>query len=460
MYPQIQNSTHMCRHARFFFLFAIILFSMILGPVGSTKAQEVADVLGSGDRAFAQEKFHDAEKFFTKAVEMESGNYKALRGLADTKIKLGKYVEAEQALDLILKIPTATGRDILVYLPGEQEPREAELVDENVMAVDESGSDAEEMKQFSKFLKSAPLEPVPHYRVNFKKSGRMKLLPKSKTRIQYRGIPTATREQIVSLKTSVRKKIIASVQVKPKEELVAIAGGCFQMGSERGDPDEYPVHEVCLSPFKIGKYEVRQKNFQALMGFNPSQNVGSDLPVEAVTWDDARNYCKKLGLRLPTEAEWEFAARAGTTTAFYWGSTLSGKEANLCDRTCELNIREPRVMDGFKHTAPVGSFPPNPHGLYDMAGNVGEWVQDWMGEFYYRVSDKKDPLGPTPELDACMGVSCIGAQSITHKVYRGGSWNQKAGQLRSANRKDSHFQLKAEGTGFRCAADADSTTTP
>ena len=233
------------------------------------------------------------------------------------------------------------------------------------------------------------------------------------------------------------------------------------MGSNVGDPDEKPVHEVCLSPFRISKHEVSQKYFQSVMGTNPSQNIGADLPVESVTWDEARDYCKKIGLRLPTEAEWEFAARGGTTTEFYWGNTVTGKEANFCDRTCELNLREPRVTDGFRQTAPVGSFPPNPYGLYDMAGNVAEWVRDWrdVNQNYYLMSPKKDPLGPRPELDTCMRVDCIGAQSITQKLSRGGAWNLRVSTIRSANRHDSHFQLRLEATGFRCAASIEASKT-
>jgi formylglycine-generating enzyme required for sulfatase activity len=138
--------------------------------------------------------------------------------------------------------------------------------------------------------------------------------------------------------------------------MVSIKAGCFLMGSKMGDPDELPVHEVCISPFKLGAYEVRQKNFQAVMGVNPSENVGADYPVDSASWLDARDYCKKLALRLPLEAEWEYAARGGTQTEFYWGNKVGGKEANFCDSTCELNIRESRVSDGFRHTAPVGSF--------------------------------------------------------------------------------------------------------
>ena len=306
---------------------------------------------------------------------------------------------------------------------------------------------------FGKFLKGESAKPVPHYRVYFKKTGKMKLLSKNKNRIKYFGIPAATREKIMVLKSQVKKKLISSTNVKPKEEMVSIKAGCFQMGSKVGDPDELPVHEVCISSFKLSKYEVKQKNYQAVMKVNPSENVGADHPADSVSWLDARDYCKKMGFRLPSEAEWEYAARGGTQTEFYWGNKVTGKEGNFCDSTCEMNIREPRVSDGFRHTAPIGSFPPNPFGLHDMSGNVSEWVQDWLDveKNYYMVSPKKDPLGPRPELDTCAGV-CAGAASITHKIYRGGAWNQSVSEMRSANRRESHFQLQAAGNGFRCAS--------
>ncbi len=410
-----------------------------------------ADLLQSGQKAFSEGKYKEAEKFFTQVVAKAPDDHKALRSLAETKIKLKKLQEAETLIDRILKMPVVKGRNVQVYIEGDPNPHEAELVDETVMVVDESA--AAEKEQSQSFIRGDVVKRVPHYRVYFMKTGKMKLLPKSKTRIQYQGIPTATRDLALELKAEVQKSLISTQHARADEEMVAIPAGCFQMGSGQGDPDERPVHKVCISVFQMGMYEVRQKNFQAVMGTNPSQHVGADLPVDSLTWDEASDYCKKIGMRLPTEAEWEYAARAGTTTPFYWGPTLSGKEANFCDSACELNIREPRVTDGFKHTAPVGSFPPNPFGLYDMAGNVSEWIRDWMdvGENYYLISPEKDPPGPRPDLQACMRVDCIGAQSITHKVYRGGAWNENAGALRSANRRDSHFQLRPEGTGFRCA---------
>jgi formylglycine-generating enzyme required for sulfatase activity len=411
-----------------------------------------SDLLQSGQKAFSEKKYKEAENLFSQVVAKAPDDHKALRALAETKIKLKKFQEAETLIDRILKMPVVKGRNVLVYVEGDSNPHEAELVDETVMVVDKSAP-VEKKEQSQSFIRGDVDKRVPHYRVYFMKTGKMQLLPKSKTRIQYKGIPTATRDQALALKAEIQKNLIATQHVGADEETVTIPTGCFQMGSERGNPDERPVHKVCISTFQMGKYEVQQKNFQAAMGTNPSQNVGANLPVDSLTWDEASDYCKKVGMRLPTEAEWEYAARAGSTTPFYWGPTVTGKEANFCDSTCELNIREARVTDGFKHTAPVGSFPPNPFGLYDMAGNVSEWIQDWMdvGENYYQLSPEKDPPGPRPDLQACMREGCIGSQAITNKVYRGGAWNENAGALRSANRRDSHFQLRPEGTGFRCA---------
>ncbi len=414
-------------------------------------ADEFYDLQSSGEKSLLLGEYKIAEKLFLQALEIDPENFKVLRDLANTQIKLEKYIEAEKQLIEILKMRASSGRDILVYVEGETEGREAELVDETVMRIDHT---AEQPPQ-SKFLKALPKVPVPHYRVNYKDTGKMKVLPKSTTRLKYYGIPNSTREQITRLRTEVRKKIIARMDIKPEEEFVQIEAGCFMMGSEKGDMDEKPVHEVCISTFKLGKYEVMQKNFQAVMKYNPSENTGADHPVDSVDWEGSRDYCRNLGYRLPSEAEWEYSARAGTQTVFYWGNTLTGKEANFCDRECDMDIREPRVTDGFPNTAPVGSFPPNAFGLYDMAGNVAEWNQDWnnVGQIYFQVSPKQDPKGPRPELDACSGARCVGSVSVTEKMFRGGGWNQPAGEMRSANRKSYHFQLRSNGIGLRCAAD-------
>ena len=436
-----------------------MVFLLTTGWVNLISAEEnlgsAEENLGSqvdGEKAFLLGNYVEAEKIFRAILEREPNNFITLKAQANIMIKLKKYDEAEKLLDKILAMPATTGRNILIYTEDESEPLEAELVDENVMAMDESEKSDD---AFSQFLKEDYEGPVPHYRVFLKKSGKMKLFLRSRTRLQYSGIPAATREKVEALKAIVMKKSISASQVKSEDELVAIPGGCFQMGSQLGDPDEQPVHKVCLSPFKMGKYEVRQKFFQTVMGYNPSTYVGADLPVETVSWEGARDYCKELGLRLPTEAEWEYAARGGTQEEYYWGQSMTGKEANFCDNTCVLNTRDPNLTDGFKNSAPVGSFPPNPFGLYDISGNVSEWVQDWMAvdENYYVMSPEKDPRGPRSELYACSGANCVGSISITYKVYRGGGWNQAFSKMRSANRKAAHFQLKEDGTGFRCARD-------
>lgn len=429
---------------------AMIIFMAVgLLEPSLTYAEDSSGSMEEGKKAFSLGMYEEAEKIFSAILKRESANYIVLSAQANTKIKLEKFNEAEQLLNKILAMPLSTGRNILIYVEESTEPLEAELVDENVSALDETKEDDE----FSQFLKKDAEGPVPHYRVFLKKTGKMKLFPKSRTRIQFSGIPAATREKVEALKSDVRKKSISAGNAKPDEELVSIPGGCFQMGSQLGDPDERPVHKVCISSFMMQKYEVRQKYFQTVMGYNPSQYVGGDLPVDTVSWEGARDYCKKLGLRLPTEAEWEYAVRGGTQGEFYWGKSISGKEANFCDSACDLNNRIPDLTDGFKNSSPVGSFSPNPFGLYDMAGNVSEWVFDWMAISgnYYLMSPEKDPRGPRPELDTCSGANCVGAASITNKVVRGGAWNEGVLAMRSANRRDAHFQLKADGTGFRCA---------
>jgi formylglycine-generating enzyme required for sulfatase activity len=161
-------------------------------------------------------------------------------------------------------------------------------------------------------------------------------------------------------------------------DFVLIAAGEFLMGSESGDSDEKPVHRVRISKnFYLGKYEVTQAQWHAVMGDNPSRFKGDTLPVEQVSWEDAQKFIERLNAqeggtkyRLPTEVEWEYAARAGTTTAYSFGDN-------------------PRPLgeyawfsENFGNTThPVGQKQPNPWGLYDMHGNVWEWVQDWYGPY-------------------------------------------------------------------------------
>ena len=434
------------------FTFYFSLFSIY---INFAAAKDAGSILVSGDKALSGKDYVTAEKLFSEAILLDPKNYKALRSLAEVKVQLKKYKEAEGFLNRILDLPATTGRDIIVYLPGDPKPYEAEIVDETVMTLDNSPT--AKKKPTSKFIKETPREPVPHYRVYIKETGKMKLIPKKTTRVSYKGIPTSTREETQFYKSEVQKLIIQADGGDIEDVLVTVPGGCFKMGSEKGNQNELPVHEVCISTFKLGKFEVSQKNFQSVMKFNPSQLIVSNHPVDSVSWLDARNYCRIRGLRLPTEAEWEYAARGGTQTEYYWGDKPQEKMENFCDSMCDHTYRNTDFTDGFKNTAPIGSFPANPFGLHDMAGNLSEWVQDWrdIETNYFLMSEKQDPQGPRPELDACMGVSCAGSFSITQKVFRAGSWNKQVSAMRSAHRGDAHFQLRPDGVGFRCAASAD-----
>lgn len=193
-------------------------------------------------------------------------------------------------------------------------------------------------------------------------------------------------------------------------ELVLIQAGTFQMGSKSGNGVELPAHKVTITrPFYMGKYEVTQGEWKAVMGTDPSTFKGARNPVENVTWDDCQTFFRKLKekvparkFRLPTEAEWEYACRAGSTTQYCYGDD----DAGIDDYAWYMLNTGRNMLDaaGMK-THPVGEKKPNAWGLYDMHGNVCEWCQDWYGA--YAGDDQKDPAGPA---------------NGEYRVLRGGSW--------------------------------------
>ncbi|HLJ96439.1 MAG TPA: formylglycine-generating enzyme family protein [Gemmataceae bacterium] len=228
-------------------------------------------------------------------------------------------------------------------------------------------------------------------------------------------------------------------------KLALIPAGRFSMGSpadeaER-DTDEAQHEIVITTPFYMGVHEVTQREYERVMGKNPSffhaKNGGSpDHPVDQVLWGEAVEFCTKLSAlpeekkvgrryRLPTEAEWEYACRAATKTAFHFGNTLSSRQANF-------NGHFPYGMaEGggtyLQKTAKVGSYQPNAFGLSDMHGNVAEWCSDWYDPEYYRHSPKEDPRGPA------QGVVDTGFGGFYH-VVRGGSWLDEGRGCRAAYR--------------------------
>ena len=219
-------------------------------------------------------------------------------------------------------------------------------------------------------------------------------------------------------------------------EFVLIPAGTFQMGSEHGNDDEKPVHTVHLSrPFYLGIYPVTQRQWEAVMGSNPSRFQGPEHPVEQVSWDKVQEFIRSLNThegralyRLPTEAEWEYAARAGATGAYCFGDDVT----QLAQYAWyEDNAR------GTTH--PVGQLQPNAWGLYDMHGNVWEWVQDWYDnqEYARRAATGTavvDPAGPA---------------AGSHRVFRGGSWGNTTRNCRSADRGGYAPGVRGGTLGFR-----------
>jgi formylglycine-generating enzyme required for sulfatase activity len=220
-------------------------------------------------------------------------------------------------------------------------------------------------------------------------------------------------------------------------EFVLIPEGGFLMGSNDGQSDEMPAHRVAIDSFWIGKYEVTQAQYRAIMGKNPSHFKSgfgvSNLPVERVSWNDAMEFCRRFSsrygvrARLPYEAEWEYAARAGTTTKYYWGN---GINSDYCWYT--------KNSGGKTH--PVGEKKPNAWGLYDMSGNVWEWCMDWYDANFYRKSPNKNPKGPA---------------SGSARVLRGGSWGFDDSGLRSADRVRNYPESMDSIDGFRLVIAAD-----
>ena len=226
--------------------------------------------------------------------------------------------------------------------------------------------------------------------------------------------------------------------------LALVPAGKFLMGSpkdERERAADETQHEVAISkPFHMGIHTVTQEQYKQVMGKNPSHFKGAKNPVETVSWVDAAEFCKNLSqttgktLVPPTEAQWEYACRAGTTTPFNTGEIINTAQANYCGNHVYGNGQKGKYREA---TVAVGSFKPNAFGLYDMHGNLWQWCADWHGEDYYVNSPKTDPPGPAT------------GQS---RVLRGGSWNLHPRYCRSAFRGWVEPDLRSFYIGFRVVA--------
>lgn len=274
--------------------------------------------------------------------------------------------------------------------------------------------------------------------------------------------------------TEMKENNTASVsgEVEVSENFVLVEGGTFQMGSPEDEAwrsEDEIQHTVTVSNFYMSRYELTQAEYEAVVGKNPSNFSGADLPVENVSWLDAVAYCNARseqegltavytidggnvswersanGYRLPTEAEWEYACRAGTTTPFYMEISPSAEDANyyghypymIEENYFSQDNLEVQPGEYRQTTVSVGSFEANPLGLYDMYGNVGEWTWDAYGA--YETEDQTDPTG---------------ADTGTRRVYRGGGWNDFAKNMRSAYRATMDQEKGSFNIGIRLVRDA------
>jgi formylglycine-generating enzyme required for sulfatase activity len=306
------------------------------------------------------------------------------------------------------------------------------------------------------------------------------MLRRSKFLLQGLAILGIASSAIVSC-SGVNEPALGDTLLRPADEMVMVfvPAGKFEMGiifegisyarrlcrDTAADPlsahcpgsafvDELPAHEVTLDAYWIDRNEVTNQQYQRCVeagACSPpvdessytrphyyGNDVYADYPVIWITQAQAATYCDWAGGRLPTEAEWEYAARGPEGNTFPWGNTFDGTLLNYCDLNCPLGPKDPMTDDGYVETAPVGSYPSGVSwcGALDMAGNVREWVSDWYGQ--YALDPQTNPTGP---IDG------------SGHIPRGGCWLDTPDNTRSTNRGSNAPGYTRHKVGFRCAAD-------
>ena len=257
-------------------------------------------------------------------------------------------------------------------------------------------------------------------------------------------LPSCGRSEKTGADGNAAKDLVLDLGNNVTMKLVLIPAGKFIMGSPAAEKDRWdnegPQREVTISkPFYMGVYTVTQEQYRQVLGVNPSQFGGAQYPVETVSWDDAMEFCKKLSqktgktVRLPTEAQWEYACRAGSKTRFSYGDDDDyGKLDDYAWYRVDISVQ----VAGTTH--PVGLKKPNNWSLYDMHGNVHQWCSDWYADSYANAV-KTDPTGPA---------------SGSSRVLRGGSWYFHPNVCRSATRFGRNPGSRNYLIGFRVSVEA------
>jgi formylglycine-generating enzyme required for sulfatase activity len=293
-------------------------------------------------------------------------------------------------------------------------------------------------------------------------------------RVWVRGLPMTAAQPLSPPPTPPKKpqrRVPQTIRGTDSKEMELVPEGWFEMGSTAAEIDaayrlgkeyypdtkkewferEGPVHRVWVDGFYMDRYEVtvgeyeafrRATKHRALPEWVSQYAPGNRHPVVGVSWDDATAYCRWAGKQLPTEAQWEKAARETDRRRHPWGNEPpDGTWVNYCDGKCDLDWKDTRANDGYQYTAQVGSFEKgvSPYGIYDLAGNVWEWVQDWYAADYYTRSPQRNPVNE--------------AEAQYH-VLRGGSWLNVPARVRAADRGRKAPGSRGSDVGFRCVVAA------
>jgi len=379
---------------------------------------------GKADDFLVRKTFESAEASYKNAKE----NYLKARDLAKAELKKidqkqKEKAEADQAM--------AETKEAIALADKKHARR---YVKETYLKAEQSFAQANEKYQAEDFAGAARLykEATDDY---------MASAEEAKKGI----IGVAVRKTISSADIAKEKYVEARDLAKARMARMAlIPAGEFMMGSpaEEGENDEHPQHQVSVETFYMDKYEVTVGEYKKFIGETGHRPLSHEVsvysprnkyPVVGVSWKDATAYAEWIGKRLPTEAEWEYACRSGTSTKYNLGKSISDDDANSYKKGGK---------DRWAKTAPVGSFAPNAWGVFDMHGNVSEWCSDWYDKNSYSNSPSDNPQGPT---------------TGQHRVIRGGTWDDIVHNLRSADRNKLSPTKTSFRVGFRCVKDVDKT---
>lgn len=407
-----------------------VVIGVSLVPIGMVGYPKSADAAKPGDKEFARgedllksKQYSEARSLLEAGLSKDPSNAQGHFNLAEACRALEDWACAEEHYESALQLDEEAGGSSLPKSKAKVWRLREEMKVWGLLNEAKRLLASGRMKQAEEALINAQELGITHEQQTFFQQLQAKV-PRTRSASSYRrGAGTGS----------------GTLQADSLDnEMVFVPAGKFTRGSNLGE-DEQPVRQIYLHAFYIDKYEVTVGQYARYLEATdmeepPDWNVMNQpqhqrRPVVNVSWEDAVNYCKWAGKRLPTEAEWEKAARGTDGRIYPWG--------NEAPTRLHANYGRKEWDDHFA-LAPVGSFEAgkSPYGAYDMAGNAWEWVFDWYGHDFYKTGPDKNPIGP---------------DKGTEKVVRGGSWLYVADFLRAAHRFNAHPSNRHFGYGFRCA---------